>query len=144
MLNDYSDNSRHNMTKNLQNSKFYFFKSDLKTDKKHLQDPKKLQKTICNEFRTILDQNRVLNIKSPKNYVKMANFCKFLDFKMQKSTENGRTLAETWPEGPAYLKFWPKNFLCHKTKNWRFYPKTPNPLPKNTPFFFWGGGGGRP
>ena len=36
MLNDYTDNSRHNMTKNLQNSKFYFFESDFKTDKKHL------------------------------------------------------------------------------------------------------------
>ena len=36
MLNDYLDNLRHNMTKNLQNSKFYFFESDLKTDKKHL------------------------------------------------------------------------------------------------------------
>ena len=36
MLNDYPDNSRHNMTKNLQNSKFYFFESDLKTGKKHL------------------------------------------------------------------------------------------------------------
>ena len=40
MLNDYRDNSRHNMTKNLQNSKFYFFESDLKTDKKHLLDPR--------------------------------------------------------------------------------------------------------
>ena len=33
MVNDYPDNSRHNMTKNLQNSKFYFFESNLKTYK---------------------------------------------------------------------------------------------------------------
>ena len=45
--------------------------------------------------------------------------------------------AETWPEGPVYLKFWPKIFLCHKTKNWRFYPKTPPPQ-KKTPLFLGG------
>ena len=66
MLNDYPDNSRHKMTKNSQNPKFYFFESDPKTDKEHLQDPKKLQKPIGYEFGTILDQNRVLNIKSPE------------------------------------------------------------------------------
>ena len=36
MLNDYPDNSRHNMTKNSQNPKFYFFESDPKTNKEHL------------------------------------------------------------------------------------------------------------
>ena len=35
MLNDYPDISRHNMTKHLQNPKFYFFESDPNTDKKH-------------------------------------------------------------------------------------------------------------
>ena len=47
----------------------------------------------------------------------MAIFCKFLDFKMQKLAENGRKLAETLPEGPVYLKFWTKFFLCDKTQN---------------------------
>ena len=36
MLNDYPDNSRHNLTKNAQNPKFYFFESDPKTDKESL------------------------------------------------------------------------------------------------------------
>ena len=35
----------------------------------------------------------------------MANIGKFLDFKMQKSAENDRKLAETWPESAVYLKF---------------------------------------
>ena len=52
------------MTKNSQNPKFYFFEGDPKTNKEHLYDPKKLQKPIGYEFGTILDQNRVLNIKN--------------------------------------------------------------------------------
>ena len=47
----------------------------------------------------------------------MANIGNFLDFKMQKLAENGRKSAETWPEGPVYLKFWLKIFLCYKIKN---------------------------
>ena len=47
----------------------------------------------------------------------MAIFCKFLDFKMQTSAENGRKSVETLPEGPVYLKFWTKFFLCDKTQN---------------------------
>ena len=52
-----------------------------------------------------------------------------MDFKIQKSADSGRESADIWPEGPVYPKYLPKFFLSHKTKNWWFYPKTPNPPP---------------
>ena len=61
---------------------------------------------------------------------------------MQKSAENGRKSAETWPEGLVWSisNSGQKFFYVTKPKIDDFIPKLrPPPQKKNTPFF-WGGG----
>ena len=66
----------------------------------------------------------------------MVNIGKVLDFKMQKSAENGRKVRSISNSGPKF-------FYVIKPKIDDFIPKLrPPPPQKKTPLFFLGGEGG--
>ena len=50
----------------LANTKILLFESASKTNEKHLQEPKEVQKPLCDRFWGLVDQNRVVNKKVPK------------------------------------------------------------------------------
>ena len=142
MLNDYPDNSRHNMTKNLQNSKFYFFESDLKTDKKtslgSKEGPETRRLWIWNNFRpkSRFEHKKSLKLRTNGHFLQIFGF---------QNAKIGRKMAENRLKRCRKVRSISnsgQNFFMWQNPKLTILSQNSDPPPKKTPLFFLGGGGG--